>query len=888
MSNIITSQNIRLRTNYKIVEIEDIQIASEINQHTKLYIKGIIEYDEEFLYNTTVDDILQVYVEGEEPTILFTGIPSNIQVRYEKEVCYIEIFCESGTSLMDDEERSHSFQNKNMKYKELATKVNGNYNGADTICTLDKEATIGEIQIQYKETDWEFLKRIATHEQSFLVADFESEFPKYWLGIPEQQNPKVKELKDTKESILREVLETKYEVSKYEYEVLLFENYKIGDKIKINNDTLTITKCVVKLKDGILQFNYKIENLNYLKTKLLENRKVQGVSLVGTILDVALNQVKIHLDIDESQDKATAHWFPYSAEANNVWYTMPHIGEKIRIYFPTMREAEAITMSSTRGSSGEIATNKTMNKPTEKYLDTKWGKQVALKESNVNVNTPLMSMILDEENITLDSNQNIEITANEVLNVGRSEFTYTDLNGVVQTKIEETQSITIETEELCTVSVTSTGTVIELDEDNFIMPQDKVKMEGTVKDGFANMGSPGQDGGAQAEAEKEQAELEKTAEEEKAKADAEARQAELDARKEKGEGKKKQGKFFKALGAAIACVAVVTLAVVAAPLAVTAMIVGAAVVGVGLVWAGGGLIREGEAEIALAEAGITEAEQQVETDILTKIGTNTIILGLVIVSAGSFVYSAPAAMSASTWWGAGLPMLPSYFTLNAANDIRENGPERIDEGVSTALSVAPVIGDIKDGTEAVTGIDSITGEELTNTQRALSGLSALPLISGLRNFDNVKGANGIISNSDEALEGASASIKNGENALDGASAGVKNGDDILSRLSRAQKRNIEKLNNIITNNLKEHDFSGTLRDLQGNPVPNPKGGYWDHLTEMKQSYTGLKDVQNGLEGSLKNPNLDPDIRKFIEEELAKTNYYLKKIEELFEPFGGIN
>ncbi len=344
-----------------------------------------------------------------------------------------------------------------------------------------------------------FLKRIATHEQSFLVADFESEFPKYWLGIPEQQNPKVKELKDTKENVLREVLETKYEVSKYEYEVLLYEYFKIGDKIKINNDTLTITKCVVKLKDGILQFNYKIENLNYLKTKLLENRKIQGVSLVGTILDVALNQVKIHLDIDDNQDQDTAHWFPYSAEANNVWYTMPHIGENIRIYFPTMRAAEAITMSSTRGSSGEIATNKTLNKPTEKYLDTKWGKQVALKESNVNVNTPLMSMVLDEENITLDSNQNIEITANEVLNVGKSVFTYTDSNGAVQTKIEETQSITIETEELCTVSVTSFSTVIELDEDNFMMPQDKVKMEGSVKDGFADMGSPGQNGGTQAQ-----------------------------------------------------------------------------------------------------------------------------------------------------------------------------------------------------------------------------------------------------------------------------------------------------------------------------------------------------------------------------------------------------
>ncbi|MBA4538188.1 hypothetical protein H1Z61_13850, partial [Bacillus aquiflavi] len=56
--------------------------------------------------------------------------------------------------------------------------------------------------------------------------------------------------------------------------------------------------------------------------------------------------------------------------------------------------------------------------------------------------------------------------------------------------------------------------------------------------------------------------------------------------------------------------------------------------------------------------------------------------------------------------------------------------------------------------------------------------------------------------------------------------------DVSEELTRAQKRNVEALNNVIANNLKDHDFSGTLRDLQGNPVPKPSGGFWDHKTEM--------------------------------------------------------
>ena len=113
------------------------------------------------------------------------------------------------------------------------------------------------------------------------------------------------------------------------------------------------------------------------------------------------------------------------------------------------------------------------------------------------------------------------------------------------------------------------------------------------------------------------------------------------------------------------------------------------------------------------------------------------------------------------------------------------------------------------------------------------------------------------------------------------------GSDVTSQLTRAQNRNIDKLNNIIENNLTAGDFSGTLADLQGNPIPKPSGGYWDHLTEMRQSYTGLNSVRRGLEGSLQNPNLSPEVRVFLQEKLNVTNYYIKKIVDLFSQFGGI-
>ena len=106
-------------------------------------------------------------------------------------------------------------------------------------------------------------------------------------------------------------------------------------------------------------------------------------------------------------------------------------------------------------------------------------------------------------------------------------------------------------------------------------------------------------------------------------------------------------------------------------------------------------------------------------------------------------------------------------------------------------------------------------------------------------------------------------------------------------VTRAQQRNLETLDNIVNKHLTDKDFSGTLRDLQGNPVPKPGGGYWNHLQEMQDSYKGLVKIRKGLEGSLNNPNLDAATRKVLQDGLDKANKNIKKIEDLFEPFGGI-
>ena len=68
-------------------------------------------------------------------------------------------------------------------------------------------------------------------------------------------------------------------------------------------------------------------------------------------------------------------------------------------------------------------------------------------------------------------------------------------------------------------------------------------------------------------------------------------------------------------------------------------------------------------------------------------------------------------------------------------------------------------------------------------------------------------------------------------------------------LTQAQESAIRKINNIEEGHLKPHDFTGTLRDMTGNPVPKPGGGFWDHAQEMNNSLRGLRKHAKTLEGA---------------------------------------
>jgi hypothetical protein len=123
-----------------------------------------------------------------------------------------------------------------------------------------------------------------------------------------------------------------------------------------------------------------------------------------------------------------------------------------------------------------------------------------------------------------------------------------------------------------------------------------------------------------------------------------------------------------------------------------------------------------------------------------------------------------------------------------------------------------------------------------------------------------------------------------EGALDASGAdtygtppGGPEGDDDRGQLTHSQRNAIKKIDNVIENNAKPHDFAGVRNEIAGRVTG------FDHVTEMRNSVRALESAAKSLEGSLQNPGLGSSARSEISGALARAR---ATINEMRNALGG--
>ncbi len=378
---------LQLRTNMAdILHINEMRIIQTVNDHAYLYLTAILsdDYKDDYVKRVNAQEQIEVFIEESTHHTLFKGIIQRRQVKSVNDIFYLHLEGVSNSFKADIKKQYRSFQDRNMTYKQMIEDIIKNYNGGDIADKASNGKPIGNFILQYRETDWEFLKRMASHFNMGILPVITFEEPKLVFGIPDGKD--IGEIDAYNYSISKNIAQFMKssqntnpdldELDALEFEIDTDNDCQIGDKVKYQNISLYIKSKETEIRKGNIHFNYILSTKNGLGQDKLYNEQIAGISLKGRVLQAVRDKVKVHLEVDQEQDVAKAWEFSYTtmytAEGNSGWYCMPEINDTVFIYFPTKEEHMGVGMNSIR----------VLNKPTDKITspDTKYFRTIDGKE----------------------------------------------------------------------------------------------------------------------------------------------------------------------------------------------------------------------------------------------------------------------------------------------------------------------------------------------------------------------------------------------------------------------------------------------------------------------------------------------------------------------------
>lgn len=428
-----------LITNFKIQHIESLTITQAVNEHAFLEFTASLDEEEKNMpvYNTLTYSKVEVLYKYEDKKdspkkCLFNGIITYVSVTTKSNVNYIYVTALSNTYMLDIYKSSLSYQNITT-YKNLVKSILKRTDKAEAKFIENANKSIDEFVIQYKESDWEFIKRLASRFYEGLYPDCTNNNPKFYFGL--NTKDEVEEIEVLEYCTIKRIQDYQVNSCNYikgvvendyiEYQIKSNKMRCIGDKIKFHKHIFYIKYARYVMEHGVLVAYYCISPKNGIKQNRYDNQQIKGISLNGIVAGVVRDKVKIGLEIDGK--KGSGYLFPYSTIAaspdGSGWYCMPEIGDLVRVYFPDEREKHCYAISSvsayTPSSGGETDSTDKMSDPNVKYLSTKSGMLIQLSESGVTIDANGKSTIVigNDGEITIIGSNNISIEAQEGINL---------------------------------------------------------------------------------------------------------------------------------------------------------------------------------------------------------------------------------------------------------------------------------------------------------------------------------------------------------------------------------------------------------------------------------------------------------------------------------------
>ncbi len=342
----ISEEQISIRTDIPFKTLQDMEINHGLDEHAviKLHVTIDSNGSDEVLSKEWVGTKIQAWKQGKNGAPLFCGRLTKISCRRENRFLSAELEGISETAALDKEKRKRSFQDVGMTYRQVVWEVLKDCPKAECVWGVGEDEVITEPLVQYEETDWEFIKRLASHFHSGLIPDIRTGTPAFIFGMKSGTEQNI----DTEEIINYGFDKVYYRNGCYEggmprtqtfyMEIRTRDNWRIGDFGYYERNRYYVYKKKVMFRQGELIFTYRLGAPGIYYRKKRFNPALAGLRLEGVIKKTEKEKVYMQLDIDkEPQAEYPWAWTP---ETDNLCYCMPETETKAVLYFPTEEEKD--------------------------------------------------------------------------------------------------------------------------------------------------------------------------------------------------------------------------------------------------------------------------------------------------------------------------------------------------------------------------------------------------------------------------------------------------------------------------------------------------------------------------------------------------------------------
>lgn len=408
---------------FEFMSILECKIHKGVGEHGRAYLKGqILETNvEKYMQYGSGYTWSSIDITDESGTkTVFAGILTDMGVEMQDGVAILSIELTGGTCVLDYKPKTRTFQTSRTDLNSIVNELMQDYEKTLPIFNIAGGADDGELLVQYMETDYEFIKRVASYFAAPIITQYDEPGIKYHIGLGSTGEAATVESKlYTMKKAVDEYIYKKYheledcavkDVMEYHFESR--ESYELGSAVHFNGNALFVYQVDSTWNGVQLQHQYILRGNSGFQVEKYYNYNLIGASLIGKVEEIEKDKVKISCKVDKYQLKAPKKFLfstVYSTGDGTGWYCMPEKEDRIRLFFPTEKEADAYVISAVH-----LQTNSDERKdPDKKSIMNKYKKQIEFSKDKIMItnNDGLLIELDDKKGILIQSNKDITMEA---------------------------------------------------------------------------------------------------------------------------------------------------------------------------------------------------------------------------------------------------------------------------------------------------------------------------------------------------------------------------------------------------------------------------------------------------------------------------------------------